>query len=110
METRAVSTHISEHNNSIDPRIIDDRETTGLVEELQKVQVDGLRPKRTLKLGANLAPLEKEKLSAFLKENLNVFAWTRSDMVGISPGEMAHRLNTDPAVKPIRQKRRATNA
>ena len=36
-----------------------------------------------------------------------MFAWTHSDMEGIDPSVMSHRLNVDPNRKPVRQKRLA---
>ena len=36
-----------------------------------------------------------------------MFAWAYSDMEGIDPSVMSHRLNVDPSRKPVRQKRRA---
>ena len=36
-----------------------------------------------------------------------MFVWAYSDMEGIDPNVMSHRLNIDPSRKPIRQKGRA---
>ena len=55
-----------------------------------------------LKLGENLSHELKEGLTCFLKANLDVFAWTHEDMVGIHPDVMCHRLNISPDFKPIR--------
>ena len=63
-----------------------------------------------LKLGENLRCELKEELTRFLKANLDVFAWTHEDMVGIHPDVMCHRLNISPDFKPIQQKRRAMDA
>ena len=41
----------------------------------------------------------------FLKKNHDVFAWTHTDMVGIHPDVMCHRLNIDPQEKLVCQKR-----
>ena len=45
-----------------------------------------------------------------MKQNLDVFTWAHSDMKGIDPSVMSHRLNIDPSKKPVRQKRRAIDA
>ena len=37
---------------------------------------------------------------------MEVFAWTHEEMPRISLDDMLHQLNVDPAVKPIKQKRR----
>ena len=60
-----------------------------------------------LKLGENLSPELKNGLICVLKANLDVFAWTHEDMVGIHPDVMCHHLNISPDFKPVRQKRRA---
>ena len=43
----------------------------------------------------------------FLKDNLDVFAWSHEDMVGVDPSVMCHHLNISPEARPVRQKRRA---
>ena len=43
----------------------------------------------------------------FLKDNLDVFAWSHEDMVGIDPSVMCHHPNISPEARPVRQKRRA---
>ena len=42
----------------------------------------------------------------FLKKNKDIFAWSHTDMVGISPTIITHNLNIDPSRKSVRQKRR----
>ena len=41
------------------------------------------------------------RLIEFLKENLDVFAWSHEDMPGISPKIIQHKLNVDPERKPV---------
>jgi hypothetical protein len=48
----------------------------------------------------------KESMIKFLKNNSDVFAWTHEDMPGIDPSVICHRLNIDPSIRPIKQKRR----
>jgi hypothetical protein len=45
-------------------------------------------------------------LVTFLRENLDVFTWQISDMLGIPREVIEHRLGIDPAFKPIKQKER----
>ena len=95
----------------IDPRELDgDLKATGPVEELEEIQIDVQKPERTLRIGKELDPTLRRDLLDFLRQNLEVFAWTHSNMVGINPEIMAHRLNIDPSFKPVRQKKRAMNA
>ena len=42
----------------------------------------------------------------FLRRNMEVFAWSHKDMLGISPEKIVHIVNVDPDMKPIKQKRR----
>jgi hypothetical protein len=42
----------------------------------------------------------------FLRRNMEVFAWSHKDMLGISPEEIVQILNVDPDMKPVKQKRR----
>ena len=49
----------------------------------------------------------RTRLIEFLKENLDVFAWSHEDIPCISPKIIQHKLNVDPERKPIQQRRRA---
>ncbi|CAA0833865.1 Unknown protein, partial [Striga hermonthica] len=59
-----------------------------------------------LQIGSRLPEPLKTELIKFLRENADVFAWTHEDMVGIDPKVACHRLQVDPTVKPVVQKRR----
>ena len=48
----------------------------------------------------------RAKLIQFLKENLDVFAWSHEDMPGIPLEIIQHKLNVNPDRKPIQQRRR----
>ena len=48
----------------------------------------------------------RTRLIQFLKENLDVFAWSHEDMPGISPKVIQHKLNVNPERKPVQQRRR----
>jgi hypothetical protein len=45
-------------------------------------------------------------LVTFLQENLDVFAWQILDMPGIPREVIEHKLDIDPALKPIEQMER----
>ena len=49
------------------------------------VLVDPNNLPRTVLVGNLLPEEEKQELIEFLKQNLDVFAWTHEDMVGIDP-------------------------
>ena len=56
---------------------------------------------KTTRIGTTLSPEMKSMLVQFLKENLNVFAWSHKDMPGISSKVIEHKLNVDPEKKPV---------
>ena len=43
---------------------------------------------------------------SFLKDNLDVFAWSHKDMPGIPANIIQHHLNVDLKKKPVHQRRR----
>jgi hypothetical protein len=61
---------------------------------------------KVLKIGSHLKPDIREGIIDFLRENVDSFAWTHEDMLGIDPEDIIHCLNTNPEASPIKQKRR----
>ncbi|XP_074377973.1 uncharacterized protein LOC141719490 [Apium graveolens] len=80
-------------------------EKTGPAEDTIYVLVDKDDPNKILKVGSQLSDKMMESLTCFLITNLDVFAWSHLDMVGIDPGIMCHRLNILLNCTGIRQKR-----
>ena len=58
-------------------------------------------PSKVTKVGEELDLPLKEKIVEFLKKNLDIFAWTHEDMLGIDNKVIEHRLIVDPTKKPI---------
>ena len=56
---------------------------------------------KVTKIGAGLNSTLKDKIVVFLKKNLDIFAWTYEDMLGIDNKVIEHRLNVDPTRKPV---------
>ncbi|CAL8992737.1 unnamed protein product, partial [Prunus brigantina] len=75
-------------------------------EDVELVPLDPDKPERTARIGSRLSQEEKAELAAFLQNNKDVFAWSPSDMPGIDPQIICHRLHVNPAIKPVAQKRR----
>ncbi|XP_074363199.1 uncharacterized protein LOC141703637 [Apium graveolens] len=96
----------SEARADLDPRMPPMVERAGAAEDTIPILVDPNDPSKVLRIGSNLSPDLREDLARFLKENLDVFAWSHSDMIGIDPNVMCHRLNLDPKKKGVRQKKR----
>ena len=55
------------------------------VEALEKVELVEGEASKTTRIGMTLSPEIRTKLVQFLKENLDVLAWSHKDMPGISP-------------------------
>ena len=75
-------------------------------EELEPVSLDD-DPEHLTYIGSKLAKDLKGLLTQFLRQNRDVFAWKQTDMGGIDPTVITHRLNTNPSFKPVKQKRRS---
>ena len=56
---------------------------------------------KTTRIGTTLSPEMRTRLIQFLKENLNVFAWSHEDMLGIFPKGIQHKLNVNPERKHV---------
>ena len=82
------------------------RTTTEPVEKLEEVFLDDSNHERTTKIGTLTSPVIRQELTAFLRSNRDVFAWTYKDMPEIDPSVIVHRLNVSPSFPPIRQKKR----
>lgn len=74
--------------------------------ELESVVLDLAFPDQVVSIGATLPPLIKEQVIALLRKYKKVFAWKMEGMPGVSPNLIVHRLNIDPHIKPVQQKKR----
>ena len=75
-----------------------------------EIQVNPKEPSQVVKIDKGLNSELAQQLADFLRQNQDMFTWTRPDMVGIHPEIMCHQLNIDPQAKPVRQKRRVLDA
>ena len=71
-------------------------------EDLERVIVAD-DPEKFFQVGAKLPLQEKEGLLEFLKANVDVFAWSPYEALGVDPNFICHRLNVNPSVIPKRQ-------
>ena len=71
------------------------------VEALETVELVDGQAIKTTRIGTILTPGMRAKLIQFLKENLDVFAWSHEDMSGIAPKIIQHKLDVNPDRKPI---------
>ena len=79
------------------------------VEALETVTLVEDEITKTIRIGTTLSPKMRTKLIQFLKENIDVFAWSHEDMSGISPKVIQHKLNVNPKKRLVQQRRRAFN-
>ena len=76
------------------------------IEALENISLDEDDPKKSTKIWADLKEKIKKDHIRFLRENIDVFAWSHEDMPGIDLSFITHRLNVYPSSKPVRQKKR----
>ena len=60
----------------------------------EKVALD--EPKKFTYVISLLSNEEREQLQLVLLNNINIFSWSHSDMVGINPTVASHKLNITP--------------
>ena len=75
------------------------------VEEWLEKKING----KTFKLGKTLDSETQDQIARVISRHLDAFAWSASDMPGIDPDFLCHRLAMDPQVRLIRQRRRKFN-
>ena len=51
-----------------------------------------------------LSGAEKDELQQVLLHNMDVLAWTHSDMADINPVHASHKLNVIPSARPVKHK------
>ena len=71
------------------------------MEALETMELVEGEATKTTRIGTTLSPEMRTRLVQFLKENLDVFAWSHEDMLDISPKVIQHKLNVDPERKPV---------
>jgi len=64
---------------------------------------------KTFKLGRSLSQEAQDKIVEVIARHMDAFAWFTSDMLGIDPDFLCHRLTMDPQVQPVRQRWRNYN-
>ena len=69
---------------------------------LEDISLNENDPRKSTRIGADLEGKIKKDLIRFLRENIDVFAWSHEDMSGIDPSVITHRLNIYPSSKPVR--------
>ena len=76
-------------------------------DELLQVPFDERLPDRFFRISLELYKEDQAQLINFLRKNVDIFAWSASDMPGVSPDVITHKLNVNPAWHSIIQKKRS---
>ena len=72
------------------------------MDPLETVSLDG--SDKCIYISTLLSKEEKAQLCQVIQFNIDVFAWTHADRLGISPVHASHKLNVAPSAKSVRQK------
>jgi hypothetical protein len=73
-------------------------------EETKLVPLEEAVPDRKVIIGGNLSTKEEVELIVTLAKNKYVFAWSASDLQGVSRDIIQHSLDINPKMKPKKQK------
>ena len=74
------------------------------MEELVAISANVKNLSKVLKIEKNLTDETRQAITLFLMKNLDMFAWSHKDMVGIDSKVMCHCVNIDPNHQHVRQK------
>jgi hypothetical protein len=72
--------------------------------ETKRVVLDPRVSNKTAFVGKDLSPEEESELLVFLDKDSDVFAWSTSDLIGVSRDIIEHKLQVNPAAKSRKQK------
>ena len=78
-----------------------EEKTLEIIEKLETIELVEGSPEKTTQIRTNLNPEMKEEIVSFLKDNLDVFAWSHEEMPGIPASIIQHRLKVDPEKKSV---------
>ncbi|XP_016185917.1 uncharacterized protein LOC107627603 [Arachis ipaensis] len=74
-------------------------------DDLQKMYFHN-DPNKFTYVGTSINTSELQAITTFLQNQADLFAWTPSDMLGIDPQIISHKLAINSAVRPVQQKKR----
>ncbi|KAL8519687.1 hypothetical protein ACS0TY_010571 [Phlomoides rotata] len=74
---------------------------TAPIEELEHILIDPARPELKVTIGSQVPTKMWGEMIDFLKKNIDVFAWSHGDMMGIDLRHACHHLKIDPKRKPV---------
>ena len=75
-------------------------------EETKTIPLEDVVPDKKVTIGGNLSKEEEAELIETLARNKDVFAWSASNLKGVSRDIIQHSLDINPKVKPRKQRQR----
>jgi len=85
----------------LDPQMVEPR----LEGEEELRQVPLLDEEHSTCIGTTIVAAETELIHKALKKNVDLFAWTTSDMLGVSSDIITHKLSVNKEARPVAQKK-----
>ena len=79
-----------------------------VVEEVVKLPADD-KGDHSFSLGSGQPQTRQDATYSFLRDNVEVFAWTPYEMPGVNPSFISHSLNVDPDRRPVVQRPRRSS-
>ncbi|KAL0400151.1 UNVERIFIED_CONTAM: hypothetical protein Sradi_2358400 [Sesamum radiatum] len=80
------------------------------VEEFKTVELIAHQLDKVTRIGSGMSNTVETMMIEFLRKNVDMFAWSPSDFKGIDPEVIVQRLNMDPMVRLVKQKKRSFGA
>ncbi|KAG8633903.1 hypothetical protein MANES_18G146801v8 [Manihot esculenta] len=107
----ATVAELSSAGEKLDSEVLEVRDEekeakTEPVGELETFPLSEAETDKVLSLNAGLTKEQKTEVMALIRGHASSFAWKPSDMPGIDPEVMTHKLNVFPEARPIKQRRR----
>jgi len=81
------------------------RQRPGPTGDVREREIEGM----LFKLGTSIGQELQDQIARVIARHLDAFAWSSTDMPGIDPDFLCHRLTMDNRVRPIVQRRRKFN-
>jgi hypothetical protein len=75
-------------------------------EETKLVPLEATVPDRKVTIEANLSKADQAELIETLAKNKDIFAWSASDLKGVSKDIIHHSLDINPKMNPKKQRQR----
>ncbi|XP_070013296.1 uncharacterized protein [Nicotiana sylvestris] len=76
------------------------------LDETEVINLGNAENVKETRISVHLSPSEKEEYKEILIEYEDIFTWSYDDMTGLSTSIVPHKLPTDPACPPVKQKLR----